>query len=114
MVRGKVNKCRGGSRLPRKEGGERYRLRCGEEFAKLIRRRGSGEGLTILDCLSTPKPAEWKFAIVLCIVVGLLLGFLVARRHRSAATKIGNVLLFLLGRLQNLWRAVSVTQWLKL
>jgi hypothetical protein len=52
--------------------------------------------------LTTPKPAVEKFACVLVRSVVTALWLFVARRRGSAAAELGYVLLFLLGRFQNL------------
>jgi hypothetical protein len=51
-----------------------------------------------------------KFAFVLCVVVGLLDGFLVARRRRSTTAKSGHVLLFFVRRFEDLKWVVRAMQ----
>jgi hypothetical protein len=81
---------------------------CGDGFvAELIwpRSRGGLNNVPSIGaqtcCTEVRKDSVWD---------GLLLGFLVARRHGSAAAKVGNVLLFLLGRLQNLYFSLVYEQ----
>ena len=54
------------SGLPRREGGERYRVYCGDAFDVDLT-LALCEGLTICQRLPTPEPAAGEFSIDLCM-----------------------------------------------